>query len=434
MVRVPMVRVPMVLVLRRLSGSPGRSSTRLASSSCGSAPPERPAAWVRSSFLDFFRDHHGHRLVPSAPVRPRGDPSLLFVNAGMNQFKPVFLWPLVQFKPVFLWPLVQFKPVLLWPLVQFKPVFLWPLVQFKPVLLWSLFQFKPVLLGTAHPLSEMASYQRVANSQKCVRAGGKHNDLEDVGRDVYHHTFFEMMGTWSFGDYFKVRRRRRRRRRSSSAGGGAWRNTVMLLCLQEEACFMAWSLLTKHYGIPADRLYVSYFAGDAASRLPADDETRLIWLEMGVPPARLLPFGLKENFWEMGDSGPCGPCTEIHYDHVGGRDAGALVNADSPEVVEIWNLVHTLTGPGSHLLVVPGRSKGVAVFREPDRSLQPLPRLCVDTGLGLERLVSVLQGQRSNYDTDLFTPLLQAIHQVPRNTVPRNTLPRNTVPRNTSTP
>ncbi|XP_056266871.1 alanine--tRNA ligase, mitochondrial [Pseudoliparis swirei] len=309
MVRVPMLRVPMVLVLRRLSGPPGRSSARLARSCCGSAPPERPAAWVRSSFLDFFRDQHGHRLVPSAPVRPRGDPSLLFVNAGMNQFKPVFL-------------------------------------------------------GTAHPLSEMASYQRVVNSQKCVRAGGKHNDLEDVGRDVYHHTFFEMMGTWSFGDYFK-----------------------------EEACFMAWSLLTKHYGIPADRLYVSYFAGDAASRLPADDETRLIWLEMGVPPARLLPFGLKENFWEMGDSGPCGPCTEIHYDHVGGRDAGALVNADSPDVVEIWNLVF------------------MQYNREPDRSLRPLPRLSVDTGMGLERLVSVLQGKRSNYDTDLFTPLLQAIHQ-----------------------
>ncbi|XP_034044322.1 alanine--tRNA ligase, mitochondrial [Thalassophryne amazonica] len=271
--------------------------------------PNLPASWIRTSFLDFFQHKHGHQLVPSSSIRPRGDPSLLFVNAGMNQFKPIFL-------------------------------------------------------GTVDPRSEMASYRRVVNTQKCVRAGGKHNDLDDVGRDVYHHTFFEMLGNWSFGDYFK-----------------------------EQACSMAWSLLTEHYGIPADRLYISYFAGDAASALLADEETRQIWLDIGVPPAHLLPCGLSTNFWEMGDSGPCGPCTEIHYDHVGGRNAASLVNADCPDVVEVWNLVF------------------MQYNREADHSLRLLPQFSVDTGMGLERLVSILQGKRSNYDTDLFSPLLAAIHQ-----------------------
>ncbi|KAK5873273.1 hypothetical protein PBY51_018328 [Eleginops maclovinus] len=301
MFRLLLPRRPLIGSLCLLSAGSSRSCS-------GSSPPGLPSSQVRSTFLEFFRSR-GHRLVPSAPVRPRGDPSLLFVNAGMNQFKPL-------------------------------------------------------LLGTAPPHSMLASLRRAANSQKCVRAGGKHNDLQDVGKDLTHLSFFEMLGSWSFGDYFK-----------------------------EEACSMAWLLLTEHYGIPADRLYVSYFGGNAVSGLPADLETRNIWLEIGVPPARLLPFGLKENFWEMGSSGPCGPCTEIHYDHVGGRDAAKLVNADSPEVVEIWNLVF------------------MQYSREADLSLQPLPLLSVDTGMGLERLVSILQGTVSTYSTDLFTPLLQEIHQ-----------------------
>ncbi|XP_015984166.2 alanine--tRNA ligase, mitochondrial isoform X1 [Rousettus aegyptiacus] len=267
-----------------------------------SEPCPAQAAAVRDAFLSFFRDRHHHRLVPSASVRPRGDPTLLFVNAGMNQFKPIFL-------------------------------------------------------GTVDPRSEMAGFRRVANSQKCVRAGGRHNDLEDVGRDLSHHTFFEMLGNWAFGgEYFK-----------------------------EEACSMAWELLTQVYGIPKDKLWISYFGGDPNMKLNPDLESRDIWLSLGVPASHVLSFGPQENFWEMGDTGPCGPCTEIHYDLADG--------VGTPQLVELWNLVF------------------MQYNREADGSLQPLPQRHVDTGMGLERLVAVLQGRHSTYDTDLFSPLLNAIQQ-----------------------
>uniref|UniRef100_A0A452TFG1 Alanine--tRNA ligase n=1 Tax=Ursus maritimus TaxID=29073 RepID=A0A452TFG1_URSMA len=218
-------------------------------------------------------------------------------------------------------------------------------------------QFKPIFLGTVNPRSEMAAFRRVANSQKCVRAGGRHSDLEDVGRDLSHHTFFEMLGNWAFGgEYFK-----------------------------EEACSMAWELLTQVYGIPEDRLWVSYFGGDPKAGLDPDLESRDIWLNLGVRDSHVLSFGPEENFWEMGDTGPCGPCTEIHYDLAG--------RVGAPQLVELWNLVF------------------IQHNREADGSLQPLPQRHVDTGMGLERLVAVLQGTRSTYDTDLFSPLLKAIHQ-----------------------
>lgn len=260
---------------------------------------------IRNKFLEFFRkkDHH---LVPSAPMVIKNDPTLMFTNAGMNQFKDIFLG------------------------------------------------------------NQPATYKRVADTQKCLRVSGKHNDLEEVGIDTYHHTMFEMLGNWSFGDYFK-----------------------------KEAIDWAWELLTGVYKLPKDRLYVTVFEGDPAEKLAFDQDAFDFW-KKHIAEDRILKGNKKDNFWEMGEQGPCGPCSEIHVDLRNDEDkkktdGKKLVNASHPQVIEIWNLVF------------------MEFNRKADGSLEPLPSKHVDTGMGFERLCMALQGKVSNYDTDVFQPLIQFI-------------------------
>lgn len=220
-----------------------------------------------------------------------------------------------------------------------------------------LFQFKNIFLG-----KETAPAPSVANSQKCIRIGGKHNDLNIVGADGYHHTFFEMLGNWSFGGYGK-----------------------------REACELAFNLLTGPYGLNPNRLYVTYFGGD--DTMTPDLECREIWKQIGISPDRILPFGKSDNFWEMGSSGPCGPCTEIHYDHISERNRASAVNQGLPDLTELWNLVFIQCNRGH------------------DGSIINLPQTYIDTGMGFERLCAILQEKRSNYDTDLFLPIFEAVQR-----------------------
>lgn len=277
---------------------------------------EKSASQIRQEFFDFFREKE-HLIVHSVPVVPKDDPTLLFINAGMNPFKPIFL-------------------------------------------------------GEQEGVKEQDQvWKRVANTQKCIRVSGKHNDLEEVGHDTYHHTLFEMLGNWSFGDYFK-----------------------------KEAIAWAWELLVDRWGLEPDRLYATVFEGDDSDGLPVDDEAARLWAsETTIKPDHILTFGKKDNFWEMGDTGPCGPCSEVHIDLRSDEErkkhpGAELVNTGDPRVMEIWNLVF------------------IQFNRLSDGSLNPLPAKHVDTGMGFERIAAVIQGKTSNYDTDIFTPVITRLSEL----------------------
>ena len=263
------------------------------------------SAQIRTAFLDFFKSK-GHHIVPSAPMVVKNDPTLMFTNAGMNQFKDIFLG------------------------------------------------------------NSPAKYLRIANTQKCLRVSGKHNDLEEVGIDTYHHTMFEMLGNWSFGDYFK-----------------------------KEAIAWSWELLTEVYKLPKDRLYVTVFEGDSRENLAFDQDSYDYWKKV-IAEDRILKGNKKDNFWEMGETGPCGPCSEIHIDlrsdeEIKKLPGHNLVNESHPQVIEIWNNVF------------------MEFNRKADGSLENLPARHVDTGMGFERLCMAMQGKTSNYDTDVFQPMIQFI-------------------------
>jgi alanyl-tRNA synthetase len=259
---------------------------------------------IREKFLEYF-ERQGHTRVRSSPLLPANDPTLLFANAGMNQFKDTFLG------------------------------------------------------------AEKREYTRATSSQKCLRAGGKHNDLDEVGKTARHHTFFEMLGNFSFGDYFK-----------------------------EDAIKYAWDFLVNELQLDPERLWFSVFGGD--EEVSADEDAENLWEQVGARRERILRFGRKDNFWQMGETGPCGPCSEIHYymgaDPTDAENCAANVNGPGDTIMEIWNLVfmqfdRSETEPGKYLLT-------------------PLPGPSVDTGMGLERLAVVLQGVKSNYETDLLRPVI----------------------------